>query len=152
MQILTSNPCTSGCVHKSKYFWSFPWWVSKPLVSWPSICLKIARIWPSITLLECYIRNPFDTLKGEEFKSKKTIVHCCRSLIILESAFLCPLEHFVFFPSLPFSCEISIERWRIEVVEAQVEELVSPIRRCVDRGCHYCNLCFILIEISFSIQ
>ena len=40
--------------------------------------------------------------------------------LILESASLCPLEHFVFFPSFPFACELAIERWMIEVVEAQV--------------------------------
>ena len=81
-------------------------------------------------------------------KSKETIVHCCLILLILESASLCPLEHFVFFPSLPFSFEIAIERWRIEVVEAQVGDSISPIHRSADRGCHYCNLCFISIEIS----
>ena len=31
-------------------FWIFPSCVSEPLDSWPSIWLKIARIWPSITL------------------------------------------------------------------------------------------------------
>ena len=60
--------------------------------------------------------------------------------LILESASLCPLEHFVFFPSLPFACELAIKRWRIEVVEAQVEDSVSPVCRCADRGCHYCNI------------
>ena len=72
--------------------------------------------------------------------------------LILEFVSLCPFEHFVFFPSLSFACELAIERWRIEVVEAQVGDLVSPIRRCADRGCFYCNICFILIEISFPIQ
>ena len=72
--------------------------------------------------------------------------------LILESASLCPLENFVFFPSLPFVCELVIERWRIEVVEAQVGDSVSPICRCADRGCHYFNICFISIEISFAVQ
>ena len=31
------------------------------------------------------------------------------------------------FPRFPFACEIYIERWRIEVVEAQVRDSVSPI-------------------------
>ena len=72
--------------------------------------------------------------------------------LVLESASLCPLEHFVFFLSLPFACEIAIERWRIEVVEAQVGDSVSPIHKHADRGCLYCNLSFILIEIYFPIQ
>ena len=43
----------------------------------------------------------------------------------------------MFFPSLPLSFDIAIKIWRIEVVEAQVKDLVSPIRRSADRGCHY---------------
>ena len=54
----------------------------------------------------------------------------------------------MFFPSLSFSCDLAIERWRIEVVEAEVGDSVeaevgdsvSPIRRRVDRGCIHCNL------------
>ena len=60
--------------------------------------------------------------------------------LIFESASLCPLEHFVFFPIFPFSCELSIERWRIEVVEDQVGDSVSLIRRCTNRGSIHCNL------------
>ena len=57
----------------------------------------------------------------------------------------------MFFPSLPFLCELAIERWSIEVVEAQVEDSVSPIRRSVDRVCHYC-VSDLLIEILFPVQ
>ena len=32
----------------------------------------------------------------------------------------------MFFPSLPFACELVIERWKIEVVEAQVEDSDVP--------------------------
>ena len=99
--ILPLNQSTSRRVQMAKYFWSFPWCGSKSLVSWPSICLKIARIWPSITPLKHYIRNHLDTLRGEELKSKKTIIHYCRRLIILESASLYPLENFVFFTRFP---------------------------------------------------
>ena len=70
--------------------------------SCPSKCLNNSQIQLSVTLLEFYISNPLDTLKGEELKSKKTIFHCCRSLLVLESASLCPLENLVFFPSFPF--------------------------------------------------
>ena len=43
-------------------------------------------------------------------------------------------------PKLAFAYELAIERWRIEVVEAQVEDSVSLVRRHADRGCHSCNL------------
>ena len=112
------------------------------------ICLKIARIWPSVTPLKHYIRNPLDILKREELKSKKTIVHCFHSFLILEFASLYTLEHFVFFPSFPLLVSLllrygGLKWWRT---------IVSPIRRRADRGCHYCNLYFILIEISFPVQ
>ena len=57
------------------------------------------------------------------------------SELILEYASLCPLDHFVFFPSLPFAYNIAIERRRIKEVEAQVEDSVSPVRRSVDIVC-----------------
>ena len=102
MQLLTSNPRSLGCVDKSKYFWRFPSYESEQLDSSPSICLEITRILPSITPLKHYIRNPLDALKEKELKSNKTIVHCFRSLIILEVASLCPLEQFLLFPKFPF--------------------------------------------------
>ena len=70
---------------------------------------------------------------------------------MLEFASLCPLEHFGVLPKLSFSYEIAIERWKIEVVEAQVEDSVSPIRRNADRVCHY-RIYVLLIEIYFPIQ
>ena len=57
----------------------------------------------------------------------------------------------MFFPSLPLLCDISIKRWNIEVVEAQVEDSVSPIRRSSNRVCHYC-ISDLLIEIYSPIQ
>ena len=91
-----------------------------------------------------------DKLKGgiEEKENYSPLL----SELILDSASLCPLEHFVFFPRLHFCCELAIERWRIEVVEAQVGDSVPLIHRRANRGCLYCNLCFILIEIYFPIQ
>ena len=53
--------------------------------------------------IEALYKEPFGYIeKEEELKSKKTIVHYCHSLLVLEFASLCPLEHFVFFPSFPF--------------------------------------------------
>ena len=37
------------------------------------------------------------------------------------------------------------------MVEAQVEDSVSPVHRSADRVCHYCNF-DLLIEISFPVQ
>ena len=94
----------------------------------------------------------YGTLKAyERIESKETIVHCCRNLCLSLHPFV-PWSTFVFFPSFPFACELAIERWRIEVVEAQVGDSVSPVRRRSIRGCIYCNLWFILIEISFPVQ
>ena len=37
------------------------------------------------------------------------------------------------------------------MVEARVEDSVSPVRRSADRVCHYC-ISDLLIEISFPLQ
>ena len=47
---------------------------------------------------------------------------------------------FVFFPSLPFSCELAIKRWKIEVVEAEVGDSLYLILRRADIGCIHCNV------------
>ena len=84
----------------------------------------------------------FGTFKAyERIESKETIVHCYRNLCLSLHPFV-PWSTFVFFQIFPFSSELDIERWRIEVVEAQVGDSVSPIRRRADRGCIHCNLWF----------
>ena len=75
-------------------------------------------------------------MKGRGIEEKENYSPLLSELI-LEFSSLCPLEHFVFFPNLPFACELDIERWRIEVVEAQVGDLVSPNHRHAVRGCIY---------------
>ena len=57
----------------------------------------------------------------------------------------------MFFPKFHFLYELAIERWRIEVVGAQVEDSVSLVHRSVNRVCHYC-ISVLLIEISFPVQ
>ena len=79
-------------------------------------------------------------IEKEELKSKETIVHCCHRLIILEFASLCTFVSLCVLPKISFACDFAIERSRIEVVEAQVEDSVSPVCRRADRGCHLCNL------------
>ena len=74
-------------------------------------------------------KEPLAYIEEEELKSKRMIVHCCRSLLILESASLYPFGALCVLPKL------AIERWRIEVVEAQVGDSVSLVRRRADRGC-----------------
>ena len=101
--------------------------------------------------IEALYKEPFGYIEERGIEEQENYSPLLPELI-LESASLCPLEHFVFFPKFPFACEIDIKRWRIEVVEAPVGDSVSLIRRCADRGCHYCNLCFISIEISFLVQ
>ena len=85
-------------------------------------------------------KDPLGYIEGEELKSNETIVHRCHSLHILEFASLCPFGALCVLPKLVVACELAIERWRIEVVEAQVEDSVSLVRRCADRDCHLCNL------------
>ena len=79
-------------------------------------------------------------------ESKETIVHCCLTWLYLSLHPFVPLEHIVLlFPSFPLICELSIEIWRIEVVE----DLVSSFWRCADKVCH-CSIYVLLIEISIS--
>ena len=82
-------------------------------------------------------KEPLGYIEEDELKSKETIVHCCHSLHILESTSLCPFGSLCILPKLVFSCELDIERWRIEMAEAQVEDSVYPVRRHADRGCTY---------------
>ena len=113
----------------------------------PWDCLDSTLHYP----IEELYKEPFGYIEGRGIEEQENYSPLLPELI-LESASLCPLEHFVFFLSFPFACELAIERWRIEVVEAQVGDSVSPIRRLADIGCHYCNLYFIWIEISFPVQ
>ena len=82
-----------------------------------------------------YIRNPLVHWRQEErIESKETTVHCWRNLCLSLHPIV-PWSTSVFFPSLPFACDIAIKRWRIQVVEAQVGDSVSPVRKRAIRGC-----------------
>ena len=90
--------------------------------------------------LEKLYKELLGTLKAyERIDRKETIVHCCRNLCLSLHPFV-PWSTFVFFLSLSFDCELAIERWMIEVVEAQVGDSISLIRRRADRDCIHCNL------------
>ena len=78
-------------------------------------------------------KEPLGYIEEEELKSKETIVHCCHSLHILESAYIFPFGELYVLPNIAFAYEIAIEIWRIEVVEVQVEDSVSLVRKRADR-------------------
>ena len=88
-------------------------------------------------------KEPLGYIEAKELRSNETIVHYFHSLYILDSGSLCPFGELCVLPNISFSCELAIERWRIEVVEAQVQDSVSPVRRRANRGCHLCNLWFV---------
>ena len=116
--------------------WTIPCLESDSYDSWPSICLDIVRIRPFSITLKIYIRNHWDIEKREErIESTETIVHCFQNY-----TWVCiPLSLWstiVFFPSLPLLVSLLSEWWRIEVVEAQVGDSVSPVCRRAVRGCH----------------
>ena len=98
--------------------------------------LRSLRFDPSLSLVKLY-KEPLGTLKAyRENWSKETIVHCCQNLYLSLHPFV-PWSTVVFFPSLPFASKLAIKRWRIEVVEAQMGDSVSLVRRRVVRGCIY---------------
>ena len=67
--------------------------------------------------IEALYKEPFGYIEGkEEVKSKKTIVHCCHSLYLSLHPFV-PWRTWCSSQAC-LACELAIERWRIEVVEA----------------------------------
>ena len=91
-----------------------------------------------------------DTLKEEKLERKETIVHYCLTCLCLSMHPFVPLEYtMLLFPRFPLLCKLAIVRWRIEVVDAQVEDSISLVWRISDIVCHYC-IFVLLIEISIS--
>ena len=54
---------------------------------------------PPLPLWSVY-KEPLGYIEGEELKSKETRVHCCRSLLILDYASLCPFGELCVLPKL----------------------------------------------------
>ena len=88
--------------------------------------------------IEALYKEPFGYIEEEELKRKKNIVHCCRSLLILEFTSLCPLEHFVFFPSLPLLVSLLLRdgglkwwrpKWRNQFL--QFADVPTEVVTCV---------------------
>ena len=148
MQLLTSNPHTSGCVHKDKYFWSFPHMSLNILSLGLPYSWRTLEFDPPLPLWSAIYSASWIHWRRRNWRIRKLYSMVSSVFLILESASVCPLEHIVFFPSLPLLYELAIERWRIEVVEAWVEDSNSPIRKSADKVCHYC-ISDLLIEISF---
>ena len=91
-----------------------------------------------------------DALKEEQLESKETIVHCFLTCLCLSLHPFVPLEHTVLlFPSLPLLCKLATVRWRIEVVEAQVEDSILGFEEVPAKVVTIVSL-FLLIEISIS--
>ena len=126
-------------------------WVNYGLIILTLLSFHIPRYQSYLTLHypfgEVY-KKPFGYIEGEEMKSKKTIVHCCHEFLVLRVCIPLSLGALCVLPTLAFAYKLAIERWRIEVVE----DSISPVRRRANKGCHSCNLWFILIEISFPLQ
>ena len=145
MRVWPLKPRTSGCVHNPNPFGVSLTWIR---LTW---LLAFHMPWDRSDLTFHYpFEKIYKELKAyERIERKETIVHCFRNLCLSLHLFV-PWSTFLFFPSFPFACELAIERWRIEVAEAQVGDSISLIRRRVDRGCIHCNLQFYINRNIFS--
>ena len=102
--------------------------------------------------IEALYKEPFGYIEEEELKSKRTIVHSCRILLILESASLCPLEHFVFFLSFPLLVSLLSRdgglrwwrpRWRTQFLwfaDVPTEVLTYVISNFIKRNIFFCPM------------
>ena len=80
-----------------------------------------------------YIRNPLVHWRHIERLKQQNYSPLLPELYLSLHPFV-PLEHCCVLPKLSFASELAIERWRIGVVEVQVGDSVSPIRRRAIRG------------------
>ena len=100
--------------------------------------LRSLRFDPSLSLVKLY-KEPLGTLKAYrdiERLKQRNYSPLFPELYLSLHPFV-PLEHFCVLPKLSFASEIAIERWRIEVVESQVGDSVSPVHRRAIRGYTY---------------
>ena len=125
-------PRTSGCVHSPNPFGVFLDMDPTHLTPGLPYALRSLGFDPSLSLVKLY-KEPLGTLKAyREIESIETIVHCFQYLCLSLHPFV-PWITLVFFTSFPFACELAIERWRIEVVEAQVGLNFSDSQTCQQR-------------------
>ena len=128
---------------------------------WITCLLAFHMPWDLLELtfhypIEALYKEPFGYIKEEELKSKKTIVHCCRSLLVLESASLCPLEHFVFFASFPFlvsflSRDGGLRWWRTQFLrfaDVPTEVVTCVIFDLINRNIFSCPIMCVWINIE----
>ena len=95
---------------------------------------------------EALYKEPLGYIKGEELKSKKTIVHCCHSFLVLDSASLCPSKYFIFFPRFPFLVSLLSRdgglrwwrpRWRNQFIwfaNVPIEDVTCVIYDLINRN------------------
>ena len=114
----------------------------------PWDCSNLTLHFPSGVLY----KEPLIYIEEEELKSKRTIVHCCHSLLVLESTSLCPLEHFVFFPIFHFLVSLLSRdgglrwwrpRWRtqfLRFVDVLTEVVTIVISNFVNRNIFSCPI------------
>ena len=100
-------------------------------------------------LLKGYILSYLDALEGRKLWEQINYCVFFPHTYILESASLCPLSsHQCSSQSCHCLVRLSLI-WRIEVVEAKVEDSVSLFQQGADRGCHL-YLSSLLIDIFIS--
>ena len=103
------DPCTSRNVPKTKIFWSFPQWVTNNLT------IGLPYTWKRSDstlhfLLKGYILSLLDALEEENLWEQGNYSGFAPHSYMLESASLCHFEQpLMLFPSLPLSCELSME-------------------------------------------
>ena len=152
MRVRPLKPRTSGCVHNQNPFGVFLDMDSTHLTPGLPYALRSLGFDLSDYPFEKLYKELFGTLKAyERIENKETIVHCGRNLFLSLHPFV-PWSTSVFFPRLPFSCELlsrdgGLRWWRpkwgiqfLRFVDAPTEVVFIIISD------------FMLIEISFPIQ
>ena len=65
---------------------------------------------PPLPFFGLLYKEPLGYIEEKELKRKETIVHCCHSLLILESTSLFPFRELCVLPNIVFAGEITIKR------------------------------------------
>ena len=93
-------------------------------------------------------KEPLGYIEEEELKRKKTIVHCFRSLLVLESTSLYPLEHFMLLPSFPLFVSLlsndgGLRWWRTQFLrfaDVPIEVVTYVISDFINRNIFSCPM------------
>ena len=97
-------------------------------------------------------KEPLGYIEEEALKRKETIVHCCLSLHILESASLCPFGALCVLPKLAFACGLLLRdgglrwwrpRWRtrfLRFADVATEVVTCVISHLINRNIFSCSI------------